>query len=1309
MNIDKRVGPTSVFDGSSLTRTEMYISDAEPGQSPSSWYPLIHRGLGRVVAREKRPGAPNITLNLHKQTRDEVHAAAVFGIVLQVGILLYAGFATYYPTLRFPKEEEDPVAGYAFPCMATGTVALVLGLMLCGHVVESSTEEKMTRTGPGFEARHIWLQRRATVGDQVFGSCAIFPSDPQVTMVTSQRSVKYEPTILDRLILGIPVMLVSFLHKEKNKKRKKKNMAQGRDHSAILESKTTIGTVISVVGFIVQFVGLRGVHWSISIFQLGAVLVMTLVRVYIRRVHARPPLFLPLPPGFELDWFAMSLLEDEAAPWVTRHEKEAEMDDETEPEEEKSESEDTCSLCEGSWRVLVDRAPYSRLYPHEDSPQTQAQGAVMIRKQLAELAGWRSLVHAEASVLKRAMELTMDALLSWHRAHRLVWSVEAEFRGIKSQAVQFQINFVNSVWTADLGELEAALSLWIYSVDQEYRTHQQRRDDDDDGRIEDKLDEEREEDWFSTEELLRSFSLRSLGRNTKRLRRDLCWWMPRNMGGFMKVWPEGQTPPAENKAMDLTMQRPRAVGPGLCLANDSVRWCGQPSSLLVHRGGIHMWTYDADVDDDDDDGTLIALDCFYSLKTLYAQELFSAFMWAVAKETRFRIRGGAGVQASEVPGQEGTRNPMDGIKLSNKALSTLANSIQATGLGNLDTVYALLIPPLSAENKLPAAYEVVELARKEALPHEQRGKLFEAGRVYLRLGRMMATLPEDDAVATKAAALLVQHRKRLDEELRHRERYKGFYEAHEVLPLQSQKMWVDKALAVRQSGVLSGLDLLYDYRWKTEDEEEPEFPPSFSFTHMHRMVCQRKCHLDSSANWLGDGLINMPDVFGRTPVHYVATMMSGNRDMLSKLRYIEGRVNAVDMSGRTPLHYACEQPTQTRGQGEGEAADDDDSFVIRHLLEAGADVNAQARDGRRPIHCAAEQGACNLLVILAEAGATVDVLDATGRSPLMLAALGGHKDAAVYLKPLSNRIVRDVRGRNVLHMAAASGSAEMTALFTDDAYYTQDRRGDTPLNIAALTGRVDVVRFLMERFGDAGGTKSSKPRAGSSPLHSAISTGQADVVRLLIRDMGIDKDTPGSMGWTPLRFAVWCGQESMVRLLATEFGVDMEARDEVGFTPLMRAVSVSQGSLSLIKTMIEELGCNVHVRNPDGSTLLHEASRYPITINIPPYLVREHHIDVNARNNAGETPLHCAGLSGRHELMRSLLEMGADPSARNSQGQTPLHTAARLLHFDRDVMEALIQEFGMDDEAVDAQGRTPQMMADEFDVARTPELTGRED
>ena len=80
--------------------------------------------------------------------------------------------------------------------------------------------------------------------------------------------------------------------------------------------------------------------------------------------------------------------------------------------------------------------------------------------------------------------------------------------------------------------------------------------------------------------------------------------------------------------------------------------------------------------------------------------------------------------------------------------------------------------------------------------------------------------------------------------------------------------------------------------------------------------------------------------------------------------------------------------------------------------------------------------------------------------------------------------------------------------------------------------------------------------------------------------------------------------------------------------------------------------------------------------------------DVNARDEAGHTPLHgAAGISGDPAVVEVLLEAGADPNAQTEDGSTPLHWAAGLSR-NPAVVEVLLVA-GANLEARCELGRTP--------------------
>lgn len=80
-------------------------------------------------------------------------------------------------------------------------------------------------------------------------------------------------------------------------------------------------------------------------------------------------------------------------------------------------------------------------------------------------------------------------------------------------------------------------------------------------------------------------------------------------------------------------------------------------------------------------------------------------------------------------------------------------------------------------------------------------------------------------------------------------------------------------------------------------------------------------------------------------------------------------------------------------------------------------------------------------------------------------------------------------------------------------------------------------------------------------------------------------------------------------------------------------------------------GADVNAKNEHGTTPLHcAASREHADVA---RLLLEAGAEVNAQAKYGWTPLHFAAMNGRIETARVLIAAGADPSIRNNIGYTP--------------------------------------------------------
>ncbi|MBE3042127.1 hypothetical protein IMZ48_06005 [Candidatus Bathyarchaeota archaeon] len=564
---------------------------------------------------------------------------AVFGSLLQLGVLIFCGFATNHPGLNLLKDGKQ-VVGYAFTCTAAGTLLLVAGMVLCCHVVESSTSETRYRPVAGMQARIVWLQRSGTVSDQAFESFGVFPTEPRNTIITSQRATKRK------------------------------------------ELFAVIGTAISLGGYIVQFIGLRGMHWSASVAQLGAIALMTVLRAWIRRDLARLPASQPLVSDHELDWLAITLATDhEKSPWLDS--SKATRDTRSRPWAEDG----------WDWSIpgVQDPANCKKLKPRSDITVAglKAQRVLKTRRDLGKLADWHGPASAEAISLARAIEIVMDTLdpLSEKHTGELSWTLE-----VCGEPIYFRLEQEAGSWKAFSDELEAALSLWIYSMhaaehhqDNIYNAHR-----------EPQLENENSSSAASVIEI------------------------------------EEDVPTDEDGTIEVETHRVLGFAPDMDRGSLKTfrRFKVSPNTGLADRVGS-----DDDIDQKGSAVMILATEKYSPIKSLLANHMFSSFMWAAARRLRQPMPGGAEVRPTY--SKSGASNSTwQSFRLHNAQLSKLAQDITNTGIGTLEEAYLSIIPPLSTLDSLPHTDSVIRWARKQARAHENVGRWNEAGEVYIWLFKL---------------------------------------------------------------------------------------------------------------------------------------------------------------------------------------------------------------------------------------------------------------------------------------------------------------------------------------------------------------------------------------------------------------------------------------------------------------------------------------------------------------------------------------------------------------------------------------------
>jgi ankyrin repeat protein len=192
--------------------------------------------------------------------------------------------------------------------------------------------------------------------------------------------------------------------------------------------------------------------------------------------------------------------------------------------------------------------------------------------------------------------------------------------------------------------------------------------------------------------------------------------------------------------------------------------------------------------------------------------------------------------------------------------------------------------------------------------------------------------------------------------------------------------------------------------------------------------------------------------------------------------------------------------------------DFEDAGGLAWFLGHGADVN------RGALHWAVGRGrGMQILRMLLDAGADVNLPEPrTGLRPLAVAARSGH--LAAYDLLVANGAHADLDGVEEAVLALArGGSAALPAASPPLPGIPGDSHGWL-LGQFALLGRIDVVRRLL----DDGWGVDTRGWSGFTPLDQAAMHGRLDTARLLVErgadlaDCAFDEDGP-----TPLDCAIW--------------------------------------------------------------------------------------------------------------------------------------------------------------------------------------------
>jgi ankyrin repeat protein len=406
-----------------------------------------------------------------------------------------------------------------------------------------------------------------------------------------------------------------------------------------------------------------------------------------------------------------------------------------------------------------------------------------------------------------------------------------------------------------------------------------------------------------------------------------------------------------------------------------------------------------------------------------------------------------------------------------------------------------------------------------------------------------------------------------------------------------------------------------------------------------------------------------------------------------------------------------------------------DREAVRAALARKADVNTPQVDGTTALHWAVERDDVELAELLLTSGARASARTREGVTPLQLAAING-----------SARML----GR--LIKSGANPNAPLTPA------------GDTALMLAARTGKTDAIRLLLEAGADIDAKESW---GGTTALMWTVAEGHAETARLLIaagadvnarshyvaaaNGRGFEGRTPSASrteekveefasGWlTSLIFAARDGSLELTRILVGA-GADVDAVAGDGKTAL--ALAIFNGNYD-VATFLVDNKADVNKADAQRFTPLfwavdrrnmETAPNFPWMVTADPMPLIRKLLDAGANPNAlvNNTPrgrmregsprivfataLMRAAFAADLELVKLLLERGADPTIVSRDGETVVSAAAGLAFIhgyhrgkspeERLQVVKLFVRLGNDVNQADDYGITPLMAAGNYgDVA----------
>ncbi|GFP56204.1 ankyrin-3 [Trichoderma asperellum] len=282
------------------------------------------------------------------------------------------------------------------------------------------------------------------------------------------------------------------------------------------------------------------------------------------------------------------------------------------------------------------------------------------------------------------------------------------------------------------------------------------------------------------------------------------------------------------------------------------------------------------------------------------------------------------------------------------------------------------------------------------------------------------------------------------------------------------------------------------------------------------------------------------------------------------------------------------------------------------------------------------------------------------------------------------------------------GHAEIAKILAEEGktdIEVTDEDNKTTLYFGCLWGHHHVVEVLLDMGADPNmGIKPDDTPQSWSPLTVAVDDGYEKCVRLLL-DKKANPNLPGPSMWgTALRYAAVKGHLNICQMLV-DSGADPNSQfiSPPILTQMITDYEASENQLEIFDFLLSN-NADANAKDSDGTPVLIHASRSDQCMEFVQRLL-DHGADVNLLNSSDQSALYFSALDKKEDVTKLLIEKGAKVNEVSSITITPLYFAVP----DSDIVRILV-ESGADPNIGKNSGFTPLMHAAWFGYDESMEL-----